>query len=36
MSDTPANTENKNEGRQQALQAELRELIDVVGARPAG
>lgn len=34
MSDTPANTENKNEGRQQALQAELRELIDVVGPGP--
>ena len=34
MSDTPANSENKNEGRQQALQAELRELIDVVGPGP--
>tara|TARA_R110002111_G_scaffold259308_1_gene329282 strand:- start:85944 stop:87185 length:1242 start_codon:yes stop_codon:yes gene_type:complete len=34
MSDKPAETENKKEGRQQALQAELRELVDVVGPGP--
>ncbi len=33
MSDTP-DTENKKEGRQEALQAELRELVDVVGPGP--
>lgn len=34
MSDKPANTENHKEGRQQALQVELRELVDVVGPGP--
>ncbi|MCH9653869.1 MAG: GspE/PulE family protein [Planctomycetes bacterium] len=34
MSDKPAESENHNESRQQALQAELRELVDVVGPGP--
>ncbi|MFK7778488.1 MAG: GspE/PulE family protein [Gimesia sp.] len=34
MSDKPAESEHKTEGRQQALQAELRELVDVVGPGP--
>ncbi|WP_417379377.1 GspE/PulE family protein [Gimesia sp.] len=34
MSDSSAKSENKKEGRQQALQAELRELVDVVGPGP--
>ncbi len=34
MSDKPAASEKNKEGRQQALQAELRELIDVVGPGP--